>query len=199
MWKLFEYKKQNLSYRTKWEKRYYDNYLINNWIKKKIKRQTIIWKRICDFTLSSYWIRIEIDWKHHNTSWYKAYDKKRDRIIFERYWWITLRIEDFDNKKASESIEYIKSISRNHMKRLRFIKKNIRDKNIKDIDREIYSEEWKLVIDYYLNLYKQERVKTIKSTVRDENKIVQKKIKNKVIEPPRSYSLWISLLYKSFW
>jgi len=152
MWRLYEYQQQNLSYWTKWEKRFYDNYLANSWLK-KVKRQTILWQRICDFIITKHWIRVEIDWDHHYTSWYKSYDKKRDRILFERYWFITLRIKDFDDVNASKSIEYIKKVKRDHAKRLIFIKKNIRDKEVKDIDREKYSEEWKLVIDYYFSLY----------------------------------------------
>lgn len=193
MGRLYEYKQQNLSYWTKWEKWFYDGYLIKDWIKKRIKRQTIIWQRICDFTLSNYWIRVEIDWKHHNTSWYKAYDKKRDRIIFERYWWITLRIEDFDDIKARNVIEYIKDTKRNHSKRLEFIKKNIRDKDIKDIDREKYSDEWKKTIDYYLSLYKEEIKKPKK--VKEVKKPIERKI---LVDKKRDYSMWVSMLYSSF-
>lgn len=193
MWRLYEYKQQNLSYRTKWEKRFYDNYLINSWLK-RIRRQTIIWQRICDFIITEHWVRIEIDWKHHYTKWYKAYDKKRDRILFERYWYITLRIQDFDDKNAIEAIDYIKSIKRNHMRRLQFIKKSIRDKDINDIDRKLYSNEWKMVIDYYFTLYNKEAI-VPKALIKEKNPI---KIKKQFIDPPRSYSLWISTLYKSF-
>lgn len=195
MSRLSKYKEQNLLYWTKWEKRFYDNYLLNSWLK-KIRRQSILWQRICDFIITRHWVRVEIDWKHHDTSWYKAYDKKRDRILFERYWLITLRIKDFDDKKAIESIDYIRRIKRDHTKRLQFIKKNIRDKEKEDIDREKYSDEWKLVIDYYFSLYKQETVKTGESTPIREKKTGQK-IKKEVIEPPRSYSVWISMLYNS--
>lgn len=195
MWRLYEYKQENLSYRTKWEKRFYDNYLINSWLK-RIRRQTIIWQRICDFIITEHWVRIEIDWKHHCTKWYKAYDKKRDRILFERYWYITLRIQDFDDKNALEVIDYIKSIKRNHMRRLQFIKKSIRDRDINDIDRELYSNEWKMVIDYYFTLYNKEAI-ALKAPMKEKIK-TPIKVKKQFIDPPRSYSVWISTLYKSF-
>ncbi len=198
MWRLYKYKQQNLSYRTKWEKRFYDNYLINSWLK-KIRRQTIIWQRICDFIITKHWARIEIDWKHHYTKWYKAYDKKRDRILFERYWYITFRIPDFDEEKAFDTISSIKLIKRNHMRRLQFIKKNIRDKNIEDIDRERYSYDWKVTIDYYISLYSKEieHKKMNIPKIEISNKVNIPRVKKINLDPPKVYWTWISLLYKS--
>lgn len=147
---LREYKKINLSYWTKWEKWFFEKYLKG---RHRYRRQIILWRRICDFILPNKWIRIEIDWEHHNSKWYKEYDHERDKRLFERYWFITLRVKDYDDSQAVKVINFSKGITWSSKDRIKFIKQHIRWREIYEVDEELFDYEWKITVLYRKSLY----------------------------------------------
>ena len=198
MSKFREYKKINLSYRTKWEKWFFDKYLFQKY---KIKRQSIVWRRICDFIIPSKWVRIEIDWSHHNTKWHKAYDLAWDRHIFEMWWYITLRVVDFDEQKANKVMKFVEEKQYTWLKQIRFIKKHIRGKKPEEVNESDYSWDEKNIVLYWKSLYKQNKVKEKKVIKVIKEKSTNSTIKVKTLarqkhtQQPKEYSFWVNLFY----
>ena len=185
---------------NRWEERFYNTYLKDKY---RTRKQVVLWKRICDFILPKLWIRIEVDGPHHYTSSYKAYDKKWDRILFERYGYITLRVKDFDNERAEEIMEIISKVVWNNQERLLFIKEYIRCKDISTIKDEDLTINWKMTIDYYKELYKikDKKARTIKEKKISikKQKIIKEKSQSKIsVDRSHFSSLWVNMLYKTF-
>lgn len=189
--------KENKIKWNRWEEWFYENYLKWNW---RVRKQVVLWNRICDFVIHKKWIRIEVDWKHHFKKWYKSYDKKWDRILFNRYGFITLRVKDYSDIDAKSAIDFIKSVSWDFNKRLVFIKSHIRNNNICNLDYSDMSSDEIITIDYYKSLYpeliKKTRIKKEKKMKEEVNANI--KIKKVNVNRDHFSSAWVNLLYKSF-